>query len=67
MVFSDVMQCRMAYRLLVLCKEPVMPISRVGDLNMKFHQNADTYLHSVTIFITLVITDNNNYMLELNL
>jgi len=44
-----------------------MSIFRVGDLNMKFYQNADTYLHGVTIFITLVIIDTNNYMLKLNM
>jgi len=46
-----------------------MSIFRVGDLNMKFYQNADTYvyLNGVTIFITLIITDNNNYVLKLNL
>jgi len=48
-------------------EEPVMSIFRVGDLNMKSYHNTDTYLHGVTIFITHVITDTNNYMLKLNL
>jgi len=44
-----------------------MSIFRVGDLNMKFYHNADTYLHGVTIFVPLGIIDTNNYMLKLNL
>jgi len=48
-------------------QEPVTFIFRVGDLNMKFYHNADTYLYGVTIFITLVIINTNNYMLKLNL
>jgi hypothetical protein len=46
-----------------------MPVFRVGDLNMKFYQNADAYLHihGATTFITLIITDTNNYMLKFNL
>jgi len=44
-----------------------MSIFKVGDLNIKFYHNADSYLHSVTKFITLVTIDTNNYMLKLNL